>query len=124
MKKAIGFIVIGLLLGTQVPTLMSHNHDEGQGGMQQGGWNYNNPEAKFNTRNNLVNQSTITWLTVDNLQATCEAESRKRGNNGFGYTLQACSFWVKNTCTIITQKQTSLHQLGHETLHCFQGAFH
>ena len=119
MKKVIGAIVIGLLLGTQVPALMQHVHYEGQGG-----WNYSNPEAKFDTRNNIVNQSTVTWLAVDNLQATCEAESRKRGNKGFGYTLEACSFWVKNTCTIITKKQTSLHALGHETLHCFQGAFH
>ena len=120
MKKAISYVLIGLLLVT-LYTLrtVTHNHDEGQGG-----WNYSSPEAKFDTRKNLVNQSTITWLTVDNLQATCEAESRKRGNNGFGYTLEACSFWVKNTCTIITKKQTSLHALGHETLHCFQGAFH
>ena len=119
MKKVIGSIVIGLLLGTQVPALMQHDHSEGQGG-----WNYSDPSALFNTNKNIVNQSTITWIAVDNLQATCEAESRNRGNKGFGYMLEACSFWVKDTCTIITKKQTSLHALGHETLHCFQGAFH
>lgn len=120
MKKVISSIVIGLLLGTQVPALiqLGHTHEG------QGGWNYNDPSVKFDATKNTVRHSTITWLTVDNLQATCEAESRKRGNSGFGRKLEACAFWTDNTCTIITKKQTSLHALGHETLHCFQGAFH
>jgi hypothetical protein len=119
MKKAIGFTVFGLLLGTLLQTYSFHDAHEGQGG-----WNYSSPEAKFDTRANIVNQSNITWLAVDNLQATCETESRRRGNKGFGYTLEACSFWEGNRCTIITPKKTTLHALGHETLHCFQGAFH
>jgi hypothetical protein len=118
MNKAIVVsIVFGILVGTQVPTLVqTHEH--------QGGWDYSNPEARFDTKANLVNRSTITWIPVDNLQATCEAESRKRGNKGFGYMLEACSFWKDNQCTIYTPKKASMHILGHETLHCFQGSFH
>ena len=113
----ISSIVIGTLLGVQL-SQVQHNHDG------QGGFNYSNPESKFNTSNNSVNHSVVTWRAVDNVQATCNSESLKRGNGGFGYTLEACSFWNGNQCTIITAKKTTIHALGHETLHCFQGSFH
>jgi hypothetical protein len=117
MKKVIfGFTLVGILLGTQLTSLQN----AGQGG----GFNFRDPNSEFDTKNNLVNKSTITWLTVDNLQQACEKESRNRGNGGFGYTLEACSFWTANSCTIITSKKTTIHALGHETLHCFQGGFH
>ncbi len=121
MNKAIVVvsIVFGILVGTQVPTFVHSGEHE-----HQGGWSYTDPNARFNTSANLFRTSTVTWIPVDNLQATCEAESRKRGNKGFGYTLEACSFWKDNTCTIYTPKKASLHMLGHETLHCFQGSFH
>jgi len=66
----------------------------------------------------------ITWRAVDNVQKACEVESRKRGNKGFGYAVNACSFWEGNTCTIITQRRVNMHTLGHETLHCFKGNWH
>lgn len=84
-------------------------------------WNQN---YKVNASKNTVTTSTITWRPVDNVQAVCEAESRKRGNKGFGYNLNACAFWDKNVCTVITEKRTTLPVLGHEMLHCFQGEFH
>jgi hypothetical protein len=87
---------------------------------------YEDPKAYFNATKNMTNTTTITWKQVDDVQGTCEAESRRRGNGGFGFTVEACSFWSpdKTSCTIVTGKQTNLHQLGHETRHCFQGAFH
>ena len=85
---------------------------------------WENPDAKFDASKKLTNRTTINWITVDDVQATCEAESRKVGNGGFGYAIQACSFWQQNTCTIITAKSTSIHTLGHETRHCFQGNYH
>lgn len=85
---------------------------------------WQNPDAKFDATKKINNKITITWQTVDNVQAACEAESRKVGNGGFGYAVQACSFWQQNTCTIITGKSTSIHTLGHETRHCFQGNYH
>ncbi len=119
MLKAFKFVTACAVLAVVATAPPLASDREGQGG-----WNFQDPLAKFDTGNNLVNKSTITWLTTDNLQATCEAESRRRGNKGFGYALEACSFWRGNSCTIITSRQTTQHALGHETLHCFQGAFH
>ena len=82
------------------------------------------PNKPFGTSNNYTTQSTITWRTVVDVQKACEAESRKRGFNGFGYGVQACSFFDGNQCTIITGKQTTMHSLGHEVRHCFQGNWH
>ena len=87
------------------------------------------PEANFPVGNNFTNSTTINWVSVDNVQARCEAESRKRKFGGFGYAVEACSFWDKgpnneNVCTIVTGKSTNMHTLGHETRHCFQGSFH
>jgi hypothetical protein len=85
-----------------------------------------NPEAPFNARTLNTEKSAITWLRVDKnkVQATCEAESKNRKLGGFGYTVYACSFWEINTCTIITSNTPTLHDLGHEMRHCFQGSFH
>jgi hypothetical protein len=87
------------------------------------------PETMFPTSGNFTNTTTINWVTVDNVQARCETESRKRKFGGFGYAVEACSFWDKgpnneNICTIVTGKATNMHTLGHETRHCFQGSFH
>ena len=82
------------------------------------------PYEVFDTKDNSTTQSTITWLTVDNVQKTCEAESRKRGYNGFGFGVKACSFYEGNTCTIITGKKTTMHSVGHEVRHCFQANWH
>jgi hypothetical protein len=87
------------------------------------------PEANFSVSNNFTNSTKINWVSVDNVQARCEAESRKRKFGGFGYAVEACSFWDKgpnneNVCTIVTGKYTNMHTLGHETRHCFQGSFH
>lgn len=86
--------------------------------------NWQDPESKFSTTKNFTNTSTITWKIVDNVQQSCEAESRRRGNGGFGYTVDACSFWQGSTCTIITGKTSTLHEIGHELRHCFQGNYH
>jgi hypothetical protein len=71
----------------------------------------------------------ITWNRVDDVRKTCEAESKKRGYGGFGYSVEACSFWAVdnkgvNICHIFTRKKTTMHELGHEVRHCFQGTFH
>ena len=82
------------------------------------------PNKTFDTSSNYTTQSTITWRTVDDVQKACETESRKRGFKGFGYSVQACSFFDGNQCTIITGKQTTMHTVGHEVRHCFQGPWH
>jgi hypothetical protein len=86
------------------------------------------PLQSFGTGKNFTNQTAITWLPVNNVQVRCEAESRKRGLGGFGYSVEACAFWDKSygqhICTIITSKETNMHTLGHEVRHCFQGSWH
>lgn len=87
-----------------------------------------NPHQQFSTNKNNTNQSTITWRPVERVQVECDKESKRLGYGGFGYPLEACSFWVKNAvnnvCTIITAKNVNFHTVGHEVRHCFQGSFH
>lgn len=83
----------------------------------------------FDTRANQVDKTTMHWVTTHDVQKECEKESRRRGLGGFGYPVEACSFWSNsrtsgNTCMIITSKVTNMGILGHESRHCFQGAFH
>jgi hypothetical protein len=83
-------------------------------------------DAKFSTKPNRTETLVFSWMIVadSDVQATCEAVSKDRGLGGFGIPVAACSFWQTKTCLIITGKQTTMHQVGHEIRHCFQGAFH
>jgi hypothetical protein len=85
---------------------------------------WKNPNAKFDARKLMTNTSHITWHRVDHVQKTCERESKKRGFGGFNYPVYACSFWDNKTCDIFTSKTPTLHDVGHEVRHCFQGNFH
>jgi len=87
---------------------------------------WRDPSSRFDAKKKMSDTIKLTWRTADNLQQACEEESRRRGNGGFGYGLEACSFWnIQGTeCLIITKNKTSLHELGHEVRHCFQGNYH
>ena len=85
---------------------------------------WDDPNVPFNAGDVQKTPMSITWLPVDNVQRVCEAESRKRGNNGFGFSFEACSFWEGNSCTVITKKRPNMHTLGHEMRHCYQGNWH
>jgi hypothetical protein len=85
---------------------------------------WKNPEAPFDARKVMNEKIVLTWRRVDDVQKTCEAESKKRGLGGFGYRVYACSFWEADRCDIFTSKTPTTHDLGHETRHCFQGNFH
>jgi hypothetical protein len=82
--------------------------------------------AKFSTKPNRKESLVISWMVVPNskVQATCEAISKDSGLGGFGFALDACSFWRKDTCLIVTGSQTTHAELGHEMRHCYQGSFH
>lgn len=81
-------------------------------------------DAKFTAKTKRPISLKIDWLTVSNVQANCEAESRQRGFGGFGYGVAACSFWSASTCTIVTSTRPTMHQLGHELRHCYEHGFH
>jgi hypothetical protein len=86
--------------------------------------NWKDPESRFDTSKNFTTVSTIRWQVTDNVQKTCEAESQRRGLGGFGYSVDACSFWEGSSCIIITARKATLHEIGHEMRHCFQGNYH
>lgn len=85
---------------------------------------WRNPEAKFDASKKDADSKQITWRYTNNVQKECEVESQKRKLGGFGYAVDACAFWDKNSCTIITQRQTTMAILGHELRHCFLANFH
>ena len=82
------------------------------------------PYAKFDAKKNKHETVVLTWVYTDNVTQACDKQSRQRGLGGFGFGVEACSFWDGNTCTIITKKQPNGHELGHEVRHCFQGRYH
>lgn len=81
-------------------------------------------DHKFDMTKAITSKTTITVLLADNVQAACEKESRRVGNQGFRNQIQACAFWYKDSCTVILPRQASMHQAGHEFLHCILGSFH
>jgi hypothetical protein len=88
-----------------------------------------NPVMPFSTAKNIAVQSNIRWIPVNDVQEACNKESRHRGGSGFKIPVQACSFNDApvngvNNCIIYTFKNPTMHTLGHETRHCFQGAWH
>lgn len=82
------------------------------------------PTVPFDATKNVTETMIITWKPVSNVQAACEAASRANGYTGFGFAVNACAFWKDNTCTVITKKNPTMHTLGHEVRHCFQGNWH
>lgn len=87
---------------------------------------WRNGDAKFSAKRNGKETVIVSWMVVPDaqVQGTCEGVSKARGLGGFGFALDACSFWHKDACLIITGQQTTMHQLGHELRHCYQGSFH
>lgn len=124
MKRVILAVIVGAVYAVGSYYIDQTNKSEVHVESGQGGFDYTDANSTFDASKLATTHSSINWKVVDNVQASCEKESRARGNNGFGYSIQACSFWTQNTCTIITSKNATMHQLGHETLHCFKGNFH
>ena len=85
---------------------------------------WDDPTALFSTKANQSDSMNIIWRPVEDVDKECSKEAQSRGHKRFGYAVNACSFWTENTCTVITKKNTSMHTLGHEVRHCFQGNWH
>ena len=87
-----------------------------------------NPHQVFNVSNTNSNEITVSIIASDNVQKTCDAESKNRGYGNFKYSVEACSFWSAskrgNKCTIVLPRNTNFHTIGHEMRHCMQGDFH
>ena len=87
-------------------------------------WNWRDPESKFDVSKNEVMKVHLRWIVVDDINSACSAENKKRGGKAFNFNVQACSFWEGKECLILTPKMASIHNLGHEVLHCFRGTYH
>jgi hypothetical protein len=81
-------------------------------------------DAQFKPLAKHASQIAVSWVIAPNVQATCEAESKRRGLGGFGYGVAACSFWTATHCTIVTSSTPTMHHLGHELRHCYEHSFH
>ena len=91
------------------------------------------PFDEFSMETNFTNEVKVTLMPVDNVQATCQRESKRRGYDGMplapGKKIDACSFWKEiagqDTCVVIVSKtKVTYWNLGHEMRHCVQGRFH
>lgn len=85
-----------------------------------------NAESKFNMSKNKVSDFRISVKPVSDVNKACNEEARRRGFPGYKFSVDACTFWsgdFKN-CVIFTQKNTTMHILGHELRHCLVGDFH
>lgn len=86
------------------------------------------PTEMYDMTKLMTDKVSVKVITSANIQSTCEAESRKRNFGGFGYPMDACTFWDKGisgySCTIFIGKRTNNDILGHELRHCLQGNFH
>lgn len=83
-----------------------------------------NPFELFDSARNFTVTSKVTWIPVDNIQATCDREARLRGYKAFDYDVKACSFYENDVCVVFTEKKLNMHTLGHEVRHCFQANWH
>lgn len=87
-----------------------------------------NPHETFSIAKVNSNSIALTVIASKNVQATCDAESKKRGYGGFRQAVEACSFWdsssINNKCTVVLPEVTNFHTIGHELRHCFKGNWH
>lgn len=84
---------------------------------------WNDPLVPFDATKNRKQQVTIEWVVAKDVIKECNKENAKMGFSPLG-PLTACAFWRGNTCKIITSQTPTMHEIGHEVRHCFQGAWH
>jgi hypothetical protein len=87
-----------------------------------------NANKLFDATHNMTNKVKVEWVQVKDIQKTCDKLAQEKIDKKFGYAVEACSFWTEGTfgytCTVYTEKKTSMATLGHEMRHCFQGDWH
>lgn len=85
---------------------------------------WDNAETPFDATKNKHKTVSITWIYTDNVQKACNNENKRRGIAPFTYAIDACSSWEGATCTIITKRNPTIGDVGHEVRHCYQYAWH
>jgi hypothetical protein len=90
-------------------------------------WEFDNsPWRVFDMKKNLTNktQLEISYVKASEIQAACDAQSRKFGFNGFPNGALACTWYQQNRCVMILPEKVDMRTAGHEFLHCLQGNWH
>jgi hypothetical protein len=88
-------------------------------------YDWDNPSKKFDVANGQK-QIQLTIVPTDNVLGLCNKEARNRGFSEYKSAVNSCAFWNGDLtrCTIVVPKNTSMHVLGHELLHCIKGNWH
>jgi hypothetical protein len=90
-------------------------------------WDFDNsPWRVFDMKQNLTNktQLEIRYAKATEIQAVCDAQSRKFGFNGFPNGALACTWYQQDRCIMILPEKVDMRTAGHEFLHCLQGNWH
>jgi hypothetical protein len=82
------------------------------------------PFEKVDMSKNFTNKITLTVQAVANPTDACHKERLRRGFTSRNQSVDACTFWEQNQCTIIVGLKTDRDTLGHELQHCLQGPWH
>jgi hypothetical protein len=85
---------------------------------------WQDPESPFDAGKNDAVTKQLSWHISKDIQKTCEQEHVKRGFAKPTWRVDACSFWKGDTCDIFTKPNPTLHDIGHELRHCYQGHYH
>jgi hypothetical protein len=91
---------------------------------QAGYYDWDSPTSTFDARSKERSSVRVVWRTVDDVRAVCSKLNEASGYGPIKFSIHACSVQDGNVCTIITKNETSMHTLGHELRHCFQGRWH
>ena len=88
-------------------------------------WDFDNsPSRVFDMKKNITNKTTVILSYAKDIQTACEAKSRELGHGGYGYAVQACSWVFRDRCIVIVPEKVEMSTIGHEMMHCLQGAWH
>lgn len=90
-------------------------------------WDFDNSGSRiFDMKKNETSKTTveIRYVKASEIQAACDAQSRKYGFNGFPGGALACSWNWPDKCLMILPEKVDMRTVGHEFMHCLQGAWH
>ena len=95
--------------------------------LDYGMWHFDNsPWRVFDMKKNITykTQVVVRYVKASEIQAACDAQSRKLGFNGFPNGSLACTFYQPDRCVILLPEMVDMRTVGHEFLHCLQGNWH
>jgi hypothetical protein len=90
-------------------------------------WDFDNSGSRvFDMRKNETSKTTveIRYVKASEVQAACNAQSHQFGLGGFPSGAMACSWQWPDRCVMILPEKVDMRTVGHEFMHCLQGAWH